>query len=90
MLTAAPVVNLPPNPGFRDAKWPKVEEAWEYFFPDTKYIEAHRALDDALLLILMLCLFFHLSKLLKLLLRLYQKFVFWVLFFAIRRFLPMF
>jgi DNA polymerase-3 subunit epsilon len=47
MLTAAPVVNLPPNPGFRDAKWPKVEEAWEYFFPDTKYIEAHRALDDA-------------------------------------------
>jgi DNA polymerase-3 subunit epsilon len=38
---------LPPNPGFRDAKWPKVEEAWEYFFPDTKYIEAHRALDDA-------------------------------------------
>jgi DNA polymerase-3 subunit epsilon len=38
---------LPPNPGFRDAKWPKVEEAWEYFFPDIKYIEAHRALDDA-------------------------------------------
>jgi hypothetical protein len=47
MLTAAPVVNLPANPGFRDAKWPKAEEAWEYFFPDIKYIEAHRALDDA-------------------------------------------
>jgi DNA polymerase-3 subunit epsilon len=28
MLTVAPVVNLPPNPGFRDAKWPKVEEAF--------------------------------------------------------------
>ena len=47
MLTASPVVNLPPNPGFSDPKWPKVEEAWEHFFPDDKYIEAHRALDDA-------------------------------------------
>lgn len=47
MLSAAPVVNLPPNTGFRDAKWPKVEEAWEYFFPNTQYKEAHRALDDA-------------------------------------------
>ena len=47
MLTAAPVVNLPPNPGFSDPKWPKVEEAWEYFFPDDEYKEAHRALDDA-------------------------------------------
>jgi DNA polymerase-3 subunit epsilon len=47
MLSAAPVVNLPPNPGFSDAKWPKVEEAWEYFFPNVVYKEAHRALDDA-------------------------------------------
>ncbi len=47
MLTAAPVVNLPPNPGFSQAKWPKVEEAWKYFFPNTAYKEAHRALDDA-------------------------------------------
>lgn len=47
MLSAAPIVDLPPNPGFSDAKWPKVEEAWEYFFPNTAYKEAHRALDDA-------------------------------------------
>lgn len=47
MLSAAPVVDLPPNPGFFDAKWPKVEEAWKYFFPNAKYKEAHRALDDA-------------------------------------------
>ncbi|MDB9800041.1 exonuclease domain-containing protein [bacterium] len=47
MLTAAPIVNLSPNPGFSDPKWPKVEEAWEYFFPDNEYKEAHRALDDA-------------------------------------------
>lgn len=47
MLSAAPVVNLPPNPGFSTAKWPKVEEAWEYFFPNVEHKEAHRALDDA-------------------------------------------
>lgn len=47
MLSSAPVVDLPPNPGFKDAKWPKVEEAWEHFFPNKAYKEAHRALDDA-------------------------------------------
>lgn len=47
MLSAAPVVDLPPNPGFSEAKWPKVEEAWKYFFPNIVYKEAHRALDDA-------------------------------------------
>ncbi len=47
MLTATDVVNLPPNPGYNTPKWPKVEEAWEYFFPNTEYVEAHRALDDA-------------------------------------------
>lgn len=47
MLTATDVVNLPPNPGYNTPKWPKVEEAWEYFFPNKNYVEAHRALDDA-------------------------------------------
>jgi DNA polymerase-3 subunit epsilon len=47
MLSATPVVNLPPNPGYSTPKWPKVEEAWEYFFPQIEYKEAHRALDDA-------------------------------------------
>jgi len=28
-------------------KWPKVEEAWNYFFPEEFYIEKHRAADDA-------------------------------------------
>jgi len=32
---------------YGNSKWPKVEEAWEYFFPNTQYKEAHRALDDA-------------------------------------------
>ena len=47
MLSAAPAVDLPPNPGYRDPKWPKVQEAWDFFFPRSNYIEAHRALDDA-------------------------------------------
>jgi DNA polymerase-3 subunit epsilon len=47
MLSATPVVDLPSNYGYNTPKWPKVEEAWEYFFPNTDYIEAHRALDDA-------------------------------------------
>lgn len=47
MLSATDVVNLPPNPGYSTPKWPKVEEAWGYFFPQIEYKEAHRALDDA-------------------------------------------
>ena len=47
MLSAAPVVGLPPNPGYFDPKWPKVLEAWNFFFPGSDYLEAHRALDDA-------------------------------------------
>lgn len=29
-------------------KWPSVQEAWNYLFKDEKYIEKHRALDDAI------------------------------------------
>ena len=28
-------------------KWPSVQEAYDYFFPKEKYVERHRALDDA-------------------------------------------
>jgi DNA polymerase-3 subunit epsilon len=28
-------------------KWPKVEEAWKFFFPKEPYTEMHRAQDDA-------------------------------------------
>jgi DNA polymerase III subunit epsilon len=47
MLSATPVVGLPPNFGHNTPKWPNVEEAWEYFFPTVEYKEKHRALDDA-------------------------------------------
>jgi len=29
-------------------KWPKVEEAWAFFFPNHPYIEDHRGFDDAI------------------------------------------
>lgn len=48
MLAATPVVNLPPAGRRNEPKWPKVQEAWNYLFGDTGYIEKHRALDDAL------------------------------------------
>jgi DNA polymerase-3 subunit epsilon len=48
MILSTPIVNLPSNPGFKQPKWPKVEEAWEFFFGKTGYIEAHRGLDDAI------------------------------------------
>jgi len=35
------------EPSYRTPKWPKVEEAWEFFFSDVEYKEKHRALDDA-------------------------------------------
>ncbi|MCP6718903.1 MAG: 3'-5' exonuclease [Patescibacteria group bacterium] len=28
-------------------KWPSVQEAYDYFFPKERYVERHRALDDA-------------------------------------------
>lgn len=29
-------------------KWPSVQEAWNYFFKDSDYVEKHRAIDDAI------------------------------------------
>ncbi len=47
MLSATPIVGIPNKNGRKGVKWPKVEESWEYFFPDKEYAEKHRALDDA-------------------------------------------
>ncbi len=44
MLELTPYAKLPGPYGY---KWPKVEEAWQYLFPDFEYSEAHRAFDDA-------------------------------------------
>lgn len=32
---------------FGNIKWPNVEEAYKFFFPNEKYVEEHRGLDDA-------------------------------------------
>ncbi len=47
MKLATPICKLPNRNGYGGYKWPKVEEAWNHFFGDTGYIEAHRGLDDA-------------------------------------------
>jgi hypothetical protein len=48
MLTATPLINLPPNPGYSKPKWPKVEESWEFLFKKSDYNETHRGLNDAI------------------------------------------
>jgi len=48
MKLSTDVVKLPSHhPNHGKYKWPKVEEAWNYFFPQTPYKEKHRAADDA-------------------------------------------
>ena len=47
MLTATPVCRIPSRNGFGEFKWPSVQEAWDFFFPESDYVEKHRAADDA-------------------------------------------
>lgn len=48
MLILTDMVKLPPRIAGTKYKYPKVEEAWNYLFPKTKYTELHRGADDAL------------------------------------------
>lgn len=45
MRILTPIMKLPRRGG--GLKYPKVEEAWKYYFPDVEYIEEHRGADDA-------------------------------------------
>ena len=36
-----------PSKNKKGYKWPKVQEAYDFFFPDNDYIEKHRGADDA-------------------------------------------
>ncbi len=49
MLTATNLVKIKSSRKEypEEYKWPKVEEAWSFFFPNTYYKEVHRAADDA-------------------------------------------
>ena len=46
MIIATDICKILHVNGFGN-KWPKVQEAWEFFFGDTGYIEKHRGADDA-------------------------------------------
>jgi len=49
MKVATNVCKLPGRRrGRNDYKWPKVQEAWDFFFPNEPYVEAHRGCDDAM------------------------------------------
>jgi DNA polymerase-3 subunit epsilon len=47
MLTSTNICKIPHINGRAGFKWPKAQEAWDFFFPNIDYIEKHRAADDA-------------------------------------------
>ncbi|MCP4522452.1 MAG: hypothetical protein GY827_12295 [Cytophagales bacterium] len=47
MQLSAGVCKIKYNPKFKTWKWPKVEEAYDHFFPNNNYTEIHRGADDA-------------------------------------------
>lgn len=48
MKLLTPIMKLPHKNGRSGYKWPSVEEAYAYFFPDENFIEEHRGADDAI------------------------------------------
>ena len=47
MLLATEIIRIPKQNGYAGYKWPNVQEAFEYFYPELDYTELHRGLDDA-------------------------------------------
>jgi DNA polymerase-3 subunit epsilon len=47
MLLSTNICKLPNLNGYKSYKWPKVEEAYKFFFPESEYVEIHRGADDA-------------------------------------------
>ena len=48
MLTAQNILKIPYQYDKSRHKKPNVQEAWDFFFPNSEYIEKHRAADDAI------------------------------------------
>jgi len=48
MLTAQNILKIPYKYDRSRYKIPNVQEAWDFFFPNSDYIEKHRAADDAI------------------------------------------
>ena len=46
MIISTPILKLKKRNGSAGHKWPSVEEAYHYFFPDEDYVEKHRGFDD--------------------------------------------
>ena len=48
MQTSTNICRIPSRNRRRRYKWPSAQEAWDFFFPNSDYIEKHRAADDAI------------------------------------------
>ena len=48
MRLLTPYTKLPKKGRGYGYKWPKVQEAWDYLFGKTDYVEQHRGADDAM------------------------------------------
>ena len=48
MLLATDVCKIPSKFKKKGYKWPRVEEAFEHFYPNSGYVEIHRGGDDAM------------------------------------------
>jgi DNA polymerase-3 subunit epsilon len=47
MITSTNICKIPSRNRMEKYKWPKAQEAWDFFFPNSDYVEKHRAADDA-------------------------------------------
>ena len=47
MLSSTNICKIPHRNGGSGYKWPKAQEAWDFFIPNSDYVEKHRAADDA-------------------------------------------
>ena len=47
MILATNIIKLPPVKPGTSYKWPSVEESFAYYYPNERYVESHRGLDDA-------------------------------------------
>ena len=47
MLKATNIIRLPPRKPNTLYKWPSVEESFAFYYPNERYVESHRGLDDA-------------------------------------------
>jgi DNA polymerase-3 subunit epsilon len=47
MLKSTNICKLPNRNGYSNFKWPKAEEAYKHFYPESDYVEKHRGADDA-------------------------------------------